>query len=42
MTVKRGKKHMFVSMNIEMMDNGKVDILMTDCIKDCIYVFGEK
>jgi len=36
MTIKRGKKHTFVGMDIEFIENGKVKITLEDYIKDCI------
>ena len=40
MVVTRGKKHNFVGMDIEFKDNGPVQILMQEYIKECFVAFG--
>ena len=40
MTVTRGKKHKFIGMDIEFLDNGTVKILMADYLRDAIKDFG--
>ena len=42
MTVSRGKMHNFVGMDLEFKENGTVEILMKEYIKECIEVFGER
>ena len=42
MVVTRGEKHNFVGMDIEFKDNGTVEILMKEYIKECFVAFGEK
>ena len=41
MTKMRGKKHTFVCMGIDLADNGRVKILMSDYISESILSFGE-
>ena len=41
MTKTRGKKHTFVGMGIEITDDGRVKILMSDYISESIVSFGE-
>ena len=41
MVVKRGKKHTFVGMDIEIINDGRVKIMMKDYITECITSFGE-
>ena len=40
LTTKRGKKHTFVGMDIEFLENGKVKITLEDYIKECINDFN--
>ena len=42
MTVKRGKEHTFVGMDIELCDNKTVKINMKQYLQECIDAFGEK
>ena len=42
MVVTRGKKHNFVGMDVEFMDNCTVKILMKEYITECFEAFGEK
>ena len=41
MTIKRGKKHTFVGMDIEFIKDRRVKISMIDYIKECMSVYGE-
>ena len=41
MVVTRGKRHNFVGMDLEFMNDGTVQILMQDYIKECFEAFGE-
>ena len=41
MSIKRGKNHTFVGMDITFLDNGTVKIMMDDYIRECIDVYGE-
>ena len=40
MTITRGKKHVFVGMDIEFIGDGKVKIMLQDYIKECIDASG--
>ena len=42
MSIKRGKEHTFVGMNISFLEGGKVKIVMNDYIKECMEVYGEE
>ena len=42
MTFTRGKTHNFVGMDLDFKDNGTVEILMQEYIKECIVIFGEE
>ena len=39
-TVKRGSQHIFVGLNFEFNNDGKVKSSMKEYIKECIKVFG--
>jgi len=41
MTIKRGKKHTFVGMDIEFIENSKVKITLEDYIIECINDFKD-
>ena len=41
MTVTRGKKHTYVGIDIEFIDNGKVSIHQKQNLEECIGDFGE-
>ena len=41
MTVKRGKQHVFVGMDIDFIGEGKVKITMKDHLREAIEAFGE-
>ena len=42
MTVTRGNAHTFVGMDIEFKDNGMIEILTKEYIKEFIVTFGEE
>jgi hypothetical protein len=42
MTITRGKKHVFLGMDITYLDNGTAQILMPEYLKEAIVDFGEK
>ena len=42
MTVKRGRTHNFVGMNLTFKDNGTVEILMQEYIRECMESFDEE
>ena len=41
MTVKRGKEHVFVGMNISFIGDNKVKLLMKNYLEEAIQTFGE-
>ena len=41
MTVDRGKVHKCVGMDFELLDSGKLKIVMRDYLEECIKSFGE-
>ena len=41
-TVSRGKAHNFVGMDLKFKDNGTVQILMQEYIRECFEAFGEE
>ena len=41
MTVERGKIHKFVGMNFELLDSGRLKIIMKEYLEECIEYFGE-
>ena len=42
MSVKRGKSHVFVGMDLHFRNDGKLDISMKEYIKECIKAYGEE
>ena len=42
MTVKRGKQHTFVGMDIEFKDDGTVELSMDDYIKECVDIYDNQ
>eukprot|EP00957_Ditylum_brightwellii_P146507 11154368-Ditylum_brightwellii.AAC.1 len=39
--ITRGKKHLFLSMHINIIDDKKIEILMKDQLQEAIDMFGE-
>ena len=40
MTVARGRKHIFVEVNIKFMNDGTVKLSMDDFVNECIAIYG--